>query len=89
MSLTQAEKLQIIKEYGQNEKDTGSCEVQIALLTQNILKLTPHFQQHKHDHHSRRGLLRSVDQRRKLLTYLKKVSIERYRNIVKRLNLRG
>ena len=82
------EKNAIIKEYAQHEGDTGSPEVQIALLTKRINDLTEHLKTHKKDHHSRRGLLKMVGQRRNLLNYLTKVDIERYRAIVKALGLR-
>ncbi len=88
MSLGKDQKLEIIKEFGSNEKDTGSTEVQIALLTTRIKELTEHFKVHKKDHASRRGLLKLVGQRRKLLKYLKKTDLEGYRAILKRLNLR-
>lgn len=89
MSLTVEEKEQIIGEYKLSDSDTGSCEVQIALLSANIKKLTEHFKQHKKDDHSRRGLIRMVNLRRKLLGYLKNKDIERYRNLIQRLGLRG
>jgi small subunit ribosomal protein S15 len=89
MSLTIDEKVKIIKEYQQVEGDTGSPEVQIALLTARIKGLTEHFKTHIHDHHSRRGLLRLVSQRRKLLAYLKHKDLNRYRELIKRLGLRG
>lgn len=88
MSLNTAEKSEIIKSYQQAAKDTGSPEVQVALLTNRINKLTEHFKGHVKDHHSRRGLLRMVSQRRKLLVYLQGQDIERYRKLVERLNLR-
>ena len=81
-------KKQISAEYGANPSDTGSPEVQIALLSHRISHLTEHLKQHKHDHHSRRGLLLLVGQRRRLLNYLEKTEIERYRSIVSRLGLR-
>lgn len=81
-------KSEIVKEYGTNETDTGSPEVQIALLSANIDALSGHFKEHIHDHHSRRGLLRMVSQRRKLLDYLKKKNVERYRSVIARLGLR-
>ncbi|MBU5455791.1 30S ribosomal protein S15 [Caproiciproducens sp. MSJ-32] len=81
-------KQEIIKEFGRHEGDTGSPEVQIALLTERINALTEHLKQHKKDHHSRRGLLMMVGQRRGLLNYLADQDIERYRSIVKRLGLR-
>ncbi len=88
MSLDTATKQQIIAEYGQNAQDTGSPEVQIAMLSRRISDLTEHLKTHKHDHHSRRGLLILVGQRRRLLQYLQKVDIERYRSIIERLGLR-
>ena len=89
MSLSIAEKADLIKEYGHSEKDTGSTEVQIALLTADIIKLTEHFKTHKKDNHSRRGLIHKVSLRRKLLDYLKQKDIERYRKIISQLKLRG
>lgn len=86
--LTKEEKQKIITEYGLNDKDTGSTEVQIALLTARILDLTEHFKTHKKDHSSRRGLLKLVGQRRTLLKYLKKKDLDSYRTILKKLNLR-
>ncbi|MEK9664436.1 MAG: 30S ribosomal protein S15 [Candidatus Nanopelagicales bacterium] len=88
MSLDTATKQQIIAEYGQNPQDTGSPEVQIAMLSRRISDLTEHLKTHKHDHHSRRGLLILVGQRRRLLQYLQQVDIERYRSIIERLGLR-
>lgn len=88
MSLTNVETAAIIAEYGVKEGDTGSPEVQVALLTSNINKLQGHFSAHKKDHHSRRGLLRMVSQRRKLLDYLKGKNVERYQDLIKRLGLR-
>ncbi|MBN2689419.1 MAG: 30S ribosomal protein S15 [Gammaproteobacteria bacterium] len=89
MSLTQNEKLALIKEHGKTDSDSGSPEVQIALLSADIKKLTEHFKTHKKDNHSRRGLIRKVNLRRSLLKYLKNKDIERYRNIVAKLGLRG
>ncbi|EDY87701.1 ribosomal protein S15 [gamma proteobacterium HTCC5015] len=86
--LSTEEKAAILKDYGRAENDTGSPEVQVALLTHNIKKLTDHFTEHKHDHHSRRGLLRMVNQRRKLLDYLKGKDAGRYQDLIKRLGLR-
>ncbi|HAK47573.1 MAG TPA: 30S ribosomal protein S15 [Spirochaeta sp.] len=86
--LTKEAKQEIITEYGLNDKDTGSTEVQIALLTARILDLTDHFKSHKKDHSSRRGLLKLVGQRRTLLKYLKKKDLDSYREILKKLNLR-
>jgi small subunit ribosomal protein S15 len=81
-------KKRIIAEYATNEGDTGSPEVQVALLSHRIAHLTDHLKTHKHDHHSRRGLLLLVGQRRRLLNYMAKTDIERYRSIVQRLGLR-
>ncbi len=86
--LTQEEKQEIMKKYAVHEGDTGSAEVQIALLTGRILYLTEHLKTHKKDHHSRRGLLKMVGHRRRLLTYLYNKDIERYRAIIAKLNLR-
>jgi len=78
----------IVEEYRKHDKDTGSSEVQVALLTRDINDLTEHLKLHKKDHHSRRGLLLKVGRRRRLLNYLKKEDIERYRALIKRLGLR-
>ena len=86
--ITKQQKEQIIVDYGVHEGDTGSPEVQIALLTARINDLNEHFKIHKKDHHSRRGLLKMVGQRRGLLNYLKKTDITRYRNLIARLGLR-
>ena len=88
MSLNAVEKAEIVKEYQTGEGDTGSPEVQVALLTHNIKKLQDHFQEHSKDHHSRRGLIRMVNQRRKLLDYLKSKDSDRYAQLIKRLGLR-
>lgn len=88
MALSAEEKAVIVGEYGQGDNDTGSPEVQVALLTSNINKLQSHFGDHKKDHHSRRGLIRMVNQRRKLLDYLKGKDIERYASLIKKLGLR-
>lgn len=88
MALSAAEKKQILTEYGLHETDTGSAEAQVALLTNRISGLTEHLKSHKHDHHSRRGLLLMVGRRRRLLNYLTKVDIERYRSLIQRLGLR-
>jgi small subunit ribosomal protein S15 len=88
VSITQEAKTKIIGEYRQSDNDTGSPEVQIAILTERINNLTEHFKTHEKDHHSRRGLLKLVGQRRKLLNYLQKHQINRYRDIVARLGLR-
>lgn len=88
MALDPKIKQEIIKEYATHEGDTGSPEVQIAVLSRRIADLTEHFKTHKHDHHSRRGLLLLVGQRRRLLKYLADVDIERYRSLIARLGLR-
>jgi small subunit ribosomal protein S15 len=88
MTLNSEQKSDIVKGFGAGEMDTGSPEVQIALLSARIDDLSEHFKQHIHDHHSRQGLLRMVSKRRKLLDYLKKKDIERYRSIISRLGLR-
>ena len=88
MPLAQDVKKEIITEYGTVDGDTGSPEVQVALLSRRIRDLTEHLKMHKHDHHSRRGLLLLVGQRRRLLNYLAKTDINRYRSIVERLGLR-
>jgi len=88
MSLSNEQKSEIVKKFGKSEGDTGSPEVQIALLSANINALSGHFKEHIHDHHSRRGLLRMVSQRRKLLDYLKKKDAERYRTVIASLGLR-
>lgn len=88
MSLDAATKKQIITEYATNEGDTGSPEVQVALLTNRITGLTEHLKAHKHDHHSRRGLLLLVGQRRRLLNYVRESDVDRYRQLIERLGLR-
>jgi small subunit ribosomal protein S15 len=88
MALTTEQKEAIVKAYGRAEGDTGSPEVQVALLTENINLLQGHFREHSHDHHSRRGLIRMVNSRRKLLDYLKRKDVERYATLIKRLGLR-
>lgn len=88
MPLANDVKAEILAEYATHEGDTGSPEVQVALLTRRISDLTEHLKQHKHDHHSRRGLLLLVGQRRRLLSYLKDRDIERYRSLIARLGLR-
>ena len=88
MSLSNEQKVEIIKEFGKGENDSGSPEVQIALLSANIEGLQGHFKEHIHDHHSRRGLIRMVNSRRKLLDYLKRKNVERYASLIKRLGLR-
>lgn len=86
--LKKERKQQIIQDYKTHESDTGSPEVQVAILTQRINELTEHLREHKKDHHSRRGLLKMVGQRRRLLNYLRDNEIERYRGVVERLGLR-
>jgi small subunit ribosomal protein S15 len=86
--MTKEEKFELIKKFGSMEKDTGRSEVQIAILTKRINDLTDHFNKHAKDHHSRRGLMMMVGKRRRLLDYLMKKDIERYRGIIKELNIR-
>ncbi len=88
MSITKEKKEELIGNYKKHDGDTGSPEVQIALLTERITNLTEHFKVHKKDHHSRRGLLKLVGQRRRLLDYLKRKNIERYRTIIDKLGIR-
>ncbi|MFN3410899.1 MAG: 30S ribosomal protein S15 [Exilispira sp.] len=88
MPITHESKLEIIRKFGKNETDTGSIEVQVALITERINNLTNHLQNNKHDHSSRRGLLKLVGHRRKLLEYLKNKNLTRYRELIKELNLR-
>ncbi len=88
MSITQNEKLELVKKFGKDEKDTGRTEVQVALITSRIMHLTDHLKTNKDDHHSRRGLLKLVGQRRRLLNYLAKKDITRYRSLIKELGLR-
>ena len=86
--ISKEKKAEIIKTYGRTPEDTGSPEVQVALLTARILELNEHLKENKKDHHSRRGLLKLVGQRRNLLAYLKKIDIERYRTLIESLGLR-
>jgi small subunit ribosomal protein S15 len=86
--MTKEEKLELVKRFGKDEMDSGKSEVQIALLTKRINDLTEHFNAHKKDHHSRRGLMMMVGKRRKLLDYLMDKDISRYRTIIKELNIR-
>ena len=88
MALEKSVKAEIVKEYATHEGDTGSPEVQVAVLTRRITDLTEHMKIHKHDHHSRRGLLLLVGQRKRLLGYLQDVDIERYRSLIAKLGLR-
>lgn len=88
MSFDTEQKAQVVKEYQLEAGDTGSPEVQVALLTGRIIHLTPHFSENKKDHHSRQGLLRMINRRRKLLDYLKGKDVERYRSLIARLGLR-
>ena len=88
MALTKEKKAELVKKFGANEQDTGSIEVQIAILTEEINTLTEHFKEHKKDHHSKRGLLRKVGQRRNMLNYLKTKDIDRYKALIEKLGLR-
>ena len=88
MALSAEQKAEIVREYALTEGDTGSPEVQVALLTTNINHLQDHFKEHNQDHHSRRGLIRMVNTRRKLLDYLKRKDVDRYTSLIKRLGLR-
>jgi len=88
MPLTKTEKLEISVQYGRTSGDTGSADVQIAVLTASINKLNEHLKDHKNDHHSRRGLLMQVGQRRRLLGYLQRTDLERYRKLINELGLR-
>lgn len=88
MALKKEVKQELIKKFARNEGDTGSAEVQIAILTQEINQLTGHLQEHKHDFHSKRGLLIKVGKRRSLLNYLAKEDVKRYRELIKELNIR-
>lgn len=88
MSIVKEKKTEVIKNHKLHDRDTGSPEVQVALLTERINGLTPHFKSHKKDHHSRRGLLHLVSSRRRLLDYLKKVDTARYQKLIDRLNIR-
>jgi small subunit ribosomal protein S15 len=88
MPLTQEQKSELIQKFGSNGKDTGSTRVQVALLTQRISELTEHLKVHKHDHHSRRGLLKLVGRRRRLLTYMQRHDLDGYRALIKELGLR-
>lgn len=86
--LSVAEKAEIVKKFGKTEKDTGSAEVQIAILTKRINGLIDHFKEHKHDFHSRRGLMKMIGQRKSFLSYLAKKDSPRYQTLIKELNLR-
>ena len=88
MAVSKERKAELVKQFGKNEKDSGATEVQIAILTEEIKTLTEHLKEHKHDFHSRRGLLKKVGQRRSLLNYLFKKDVSRYREIIKSLDLR-
>lgn len=88
MSLPKPKKTDLIKNYAVHERDTGSPEVQVALLTERINSLAPHFKSHQKDHHSRRGLLKMVGARRRLLDYLKRTDVQRYQALIERLNIR-
>ena len=88
MALSNEKKQEIIKKYARDAKDTGSTEVQVAILTEEINNLTEHLKEHKHDYHSKRGLLMKVGRRKKLLDYLKKNDVVSYREVIKKKNLR-
>ena len=88
MTLTQEDKRAVVEQFGKDANDTGATEVQIALLTRRINDLTEHLRAHKHDHHSRRGLLMLVGRRRRFLNYLQKKDLERYRSLIRELGLR-
>jgi small subunit ribosomal protein S15 len=88
MTLTTDQKREVVQQFGKSAEDTGSPEVQIALLTRRINHLTEHLREHKHDHHSRRGLLMLVGQRRRLLNYLQRKDLDRYRSLIQELGLR-
>ena len=88
MALTKERKSEIVREYARNNKDTGSTEIQVAILTEEINQLTAHLKEHTYDYHSRRGLLKKVGQRRSMLNYLAKKDVQRYRDIVSKLGLR-
>lgn len=88
MPLVKEKKAEIISKFKVHEKDTGSPEVQVALLTQHIKELTEHFKVHKKDHHSKRGLLKMIGRRKRLLEYLKSKNVEKYKNLIKELGLR-
>ncbi|MDD2716309.1 MAG: 30S ribosomal protein S15 [Candidatus Wallbacteria bacterium] len=89
MSITKEKKTEVIKAYAQHERDTGSAEVQIAVLTERIRSLNDHFKAHSKDHHSRQGLLKMVGRRHRLLNYLKNSDLEKYRTLIQKLNIRG
>ncbi len=88
MPLTHEQKQELVQKFGKDERDTGSARVQIALLTQRIVELTEHMKVHQHDHHSRRGLLKLVGRRRRLLAYMQRHDLEGYRALIKELGLR-
>jgi small subunit ribosomal protein S15 len=88
MALTKARKEGIVSEFARSKNDTGSVEVQVALLTERINKLTEHMKEHTHDYHTNRGLLQMVGKRKSLLEYLKNEDVQRYRELIKKLNLR-
>ncbi len=88
MALSKEKKTSIVEEFARNKKDTGSVEVQVALLTERINRLTEHMKEHTHDYHTNRGLLKMVGKRKSLLDYLKREDVQRYRELIKKLNLR-
>ena len=89
MSITKENKKEIISQFAINKKDSGSAEVQIAVITERMTNLIEHFKNHKHDNHSKRGLLALVNKRKKLLSYLSKKNVLKYKEIIKKLNIRG
>ena len=88
MALAKSRKEELVKEFGRGNKDTGSVEVQVAILTEEIKELTEHLKEHKHDFHSKRGLLQKVGKRKSLLEYLKRTDVVRYRKLIEKLGLR-
>ena len=88
MAITKARKEELVKEFGRGKNDTGSVEVQVAILTEQIVELTDHLKKHIHDFHSKRGLQKMVGRRKKLLNYLKRTDVVAYRELIKKLNLR-
>ena len=88
LSISKERTAELMAEFGKNPQDSGSAEVQVAILSERIKNLTEHLKEHKHDHHSRRGLLLMVGDRRRMLDYLKRVDINRYRSLIERLGLR-
>ena len=89
MSITKESKLRIISKFANNKKDTGSVEIQIAVISERIKNLTPHFKNHNHDNHSKKGLIGMVNKRKKLLSYLSRKDNSKFKDIIKKLNIRG